>query len=207
MRCQPCGGTGNAWGLRGNLCPLCKGDSEIPDPPPGARTCNPCGGTGLLNGLAGNLCSRCGGKAYIVPPAIKTESSMPTLAGFHKAVIDHALELYRQGEYALSTLEAAKAYNNSVKNKTQSNKDGQDLMFSAWSIDAGGLLLPSKGSPDTTKSFQEGIKFLSAGVMRAIRNPGAHEPAQGSGMTREECREVLGLISFLFRQLDRASPR
>ena len=52
--------------------------------------------------------------------------------------------------------------------------------------------------------MQDGIKFLSAGLMRAIRNPTSHEPALDWPITEKDAVDILSFISFLFRQLDSA---
>jgi len=50
------------------------------------------------------------------------------------------------------------------------------------------------------KDGQDGIKFLSTGLMRAIRKPTAHEPTD----SQHDFLDHLSFISFLFRQLDKA---
>jgi hypothetical protein len=38
--------------------------------------------------------------------------------------------------------------------------------------------------------------------MAAIRNPTSHEPAVDWPIGREDCLDILGFISFLYRKLD-----
>jgi hypothetical protein len=45
---------------------------------------------------------------------------------------------------------------------------------------------------------------MSAGVIRAARNPPAHEPALDWPVKKEDCLDILSLLSFLFRQLEKA---
>ena len=52
--------------------------------------------------------------------------------------------------------------------------------------------------------MQDGVKFLSAALMNAIRNPTAHEPAVDWPISLPDCLDILSFISFLFRQLDKA---
>jgi uncharacterized protein (TIGR02391 family) len=54
---------------------------------------------------------------------------------------------------------------------------------------------------ETDKNVQDGIKFLSAGLMQAIRNPTAHEPAVDWPIAKQDCLDILGFLSFLFRRL------
>ncbi|MBC7077025.1 MAG: TIGR02391 family protein [Synergistales bacterium] len=122
---------------------------------------------------------------------------------FHPEIIRHCRELFLQGNYFHAVFEACKAYNLCVKQKAQSTKDGASLMLDVWGCDKGVLKITTCAT-QTDKDVQEGIKFLSAGLMQAIRNPTAHEPAILWPISRQDCLDILGLISFLFRQLDKA---
>jgi uncharacterized protein (TIGR02391 family) len=79
-------------------------------------------------------------------------------------------------------------------------------MLKVWGLQKGCLKL-TVSSTDTDQSVQDGIKFLSAGLMSAIRNPTAHEPATDWPISVQDCLDILGFISFLFRQLDKAIYR
>jgi len=122
---------------------------------------------------------------------------------FHPEIIKNCKELFLQGNYFHAVFEACKAYNLCVKQKAQSEKDGAQLMLDVWGCDKGVLKITSCTS-QTDKDVQDGIKFLSAGLMRAIRNPTAHEPAILWPIGKQDCLDILGLISFLFRQFDKA---
>lgn len=67
-----------------------------------------------------------------------------------------------------------------------------------------GVLKVTPCKSETDKNVQDGIKFLSAGLMRAIRNPTSHEPALDWPITEKDAVDILSFISFLFRQLDSA---
>lgn len=122
---------------------------------------------------------------------------------FHPEIIKHGRELFLQGNYFHAVFEACKAYNLCVKQKAQSLKDGAPLMLDVWGCDKGVLKI-TPCSSQTDKDVQDGIKFLSAGLMQAIRNPTAHEPAILWPISKQDCLDILGLLSFLFRQLDKA---
>jgi uncharacterized protein (TIGR02391 family) len=123
---------------------------------------------------------------------------------FHGTVTLHSRKLFLEGNYFHAVFEAAKAYNVEVKKKAQSTKDGQALMLDVLSADKGVLKITACVS-DTDRNVQDGVKFLSAGLMQAIRNPTAHEPALDWPITREDALDVLSFLSFLFRQLDKAT--
>jgi len=121
---------------------------------------------------------------------------------FHELICKHCLSLYKQGNYFHAVFEAAKIYNKAVKEKTKSNKDGAQLMMDVWSVN--GVLKVTPCETETDRNVQEGLKFLSAGLMQAIRNPTAHEPALQWPISKEECLDLLSFISYLLRQLDKA---
>ena len=76
-------------------------------------------------------------------------------------------------------------------------------MLEVWGWDKGCLKITACQS-DTDKNVQDGVKFLSAGLMSAIRNPTAHEPAVDWPISLPDCLDILSFISFLYRQLDMA---
>lgn len=122
---------------------------------------------------------------------------------FHPQVHQHSKQLFLQGNFFHSVFESAKAYNVAVKEKSNSEKDGQSLMLDVWGW-ANGVLKITACQTDTDKNVQDGIKFLAAGLMQAIRNPTAHEPALNWPINKQDCLDILSFISFLFRQLDKA---
>lgn len=121
---------------------------------------------------------------------------------FHAEIHKHCAKLYSQGNYFHAVFEAAKVYNKKVQEKAQSKKDGQALMMEAWTIS--GVLKVTQCRTETENNIQEGIKYLSAGLMQAMRNPTAHEPALDWPISKEDCLDMLSFISYLFRQLDKA---
>ena len=122
---------------------------------------------------------------------------------FHPVVIRHAQPLFMDGHLFHAVFEAAKAFNKAVRDKARSNKDGQSLMLDVWGWEKGCLKITACLT-DTDKNVQDGVKFLSAGLMNAIRNPTAHEPAVDWPISLPDCLDILSFISFLFRQLDKA---
>lgn len=123
--------------------------------------------------------------------------------GFHPEVNKHCRELFVQGDYSHAVFEACKVYNVLVKQKAQSGRDGAPLMLEVWGCERGVLKITPCAS-QTDIDTQEGIKFLAAGLMQAIRNPTAHEPALHWPMSKQDCLDILSFVSFLFRQLDKA---
>ena len=123
--------------------------------------------------------------------------------GFHSEVVKHCQVLFVQGNYFHAVFEACKVYNKLVGEKALSSKDGEPLMMEVWGWQ-NGVLKVTACQTETDKNVQDGIKFLSAGLMRAMRNPTAHEPALHWPITKEDCLDMLNFVSFLLRQLDKA---
>lgn len=121
---------------------------------------------------------------------------------YHSEIVKHSQKLFLQQNYFYSVFESAKAFNNCVKSKSKSDRDGQDLMMSVFSLN--GVVKLNTGITDTEKSVQDGVKFLTSGLMRAVRNPTAHEPALDWPINKQECLDFLSMISFLFHLLDKS---
>lgn len=138
------------------------------------------------------------------PALVNRENHKAFIArALHPEVVRHARQLFVQSHFFHAVFEAAKAYNKRVREKAKSGKDGQDLMLSVWGCDKGVLKITACET-DTDRNVQDGVKFLSAGLMAAIRNPTAHEPAVEWPISQADCLDILSFISFLFRKLDDA---
>jgi uncharacterized protein (TIGR02391 family) len=122
---------------------------------------------------------------------------------FHSEVSRHSQRLFLQGNFFHAVFESAKAYNKLVREKSQTDRDGQSLMLEVWGCDKGVLKI-TRCQSETDRNVQDGVKFLAAGLMQAIRNPTAHEPALDWPISQDDCLDILSFLSFLFRKLDDA---
>jgi len=124
---------------------------------------------------------------------------------FHPQVVQHARPLFIKGHYLHAVFEATKAFNARVKELSGvQHLDGQRLMNYVFSTDKP-IIKVSPCITQTERDIQDGYRALASGLMAAIRNPTAHEPALFLPMGREEALEILSLISYLFRYLEKAS--
>ncbi len=122
---------------------------------------------------------------------------------FHPEVVRHGRRFFLERNYFHAVFESCKAYNRAVQHKSGNTDGSQKLMMAVWGFEQGVLkITPCKS--ETDENVQEGVKFMSAGVMRAARNPPAHQPALDWPVKKEDCLDILSLLSFLFRQLDKA---
>jgi uncharacterized protein (TIGR02391 family) len=122
---------------------------------------------------------------------------------FHREIVLHCKKLFLERNYFHAVFEAVKVYNKLVKDKACSSKDGQSLMMDVWGSSSG-VLKVTPCVTETDRNVQDGIKFLSSGLMQAIRNPTAHEPAVNWPIDKEDCLDILSFVSFLLRRLDEA---
>jgi uncharacterized protein (TIGR02391 family) len=76
-------------------------------------------------------------------------------------------------------------------------------MQESWSWNAA-CLRATSGSTDSDERFHDGLKLFSEGIMAGIRNVTAHEPVLDWPIKKEDCLDMLHLLSFLYRQLDRS---
>ncbi len=120
----------------------------------------------------------------------------------HAEIHKHCKKLYLGGHYFHAVFEACKVYNKRVKDKAQETKDGHALMMAVW--EPKGVLKVTPCQSETDHNVQNGIKFLSAGLMQAVRNPTAHEPADEWPISKKDCLNILSFLSFLFEKLDQA---
>lgn len=142
--------------------------------------------------------------AGVAPSSAARETNVAFAAReFHPEVVKHARKLFTEGNYFHAVFEVAKVYNKLVREKAHSDSDGQSLMLAVWGCDKGVLKVTACKS-ETDRNVQDGIKFLSAGLMQAVRNPTAHEPAVDWPISRRDCLDLLSFMSFLFRKLDDA---
>lgn len=122
---------------------------------------------------------------------------------FHDEIRKIIKSYYLKEYYTEAVFEAAKTYNKLVKEKSQMELGETKLMFQAWDLKTGTLKV-NKCETETEMNVQNGLCHLSAGLMLAIRNPNAHEPAHLWPTSKEDCLDILAFTSFLLRQLDKA---
>jgi uncharacterized protein (TIGR02391 family) len=121
----------------------------------------------------------------------------------HPEVYKHAKGSFQFEKYAHTALEVCKAYDKAVQAKTGISKFGRSLMQEAWSWNAANLRATT-GTTDSDERFHDGLKLLSEGVTAGIRNITAHEPVLDWPIKKEDCIDILHLLSFLYRQLDKS---
>lgn len=129
------------------------------------------------------------------------DAKLFTSRHFHHEIVKHSKDLFIEGNYFHAVFESCKAFDKYVKIKSGIDKHGTDLMSNALSLK--GPLKLNKQITETERNEQEGLMHLCMGLMRAIRNPESHEPKLDWNISREDALDILSLISFLYRQIDK----
>jgi uncharacterized protein (TIGR02391 family) len=120
----------------------------------------------------------------------------------HREVIKHGRELFVRGRHFHAVFECCKAFDRLVASKSLINEHGDKLMGIALSL-SGPLKLNTQRTQSEVNE-QEGIMHLCKGLMRAIRNPEAHEPELDWPINQQDALDILSLISFLYRKIESA---
>ena len=121
----------------------------------------------------------------------------------HPQVLMYGRSLYIQGRHFQAVFECCRAFNKFVQRQACLDRSGSELMSAALSLN-GPLKLNSQRT-ETERNEQEGVMHLCMGLMRAIRNPEAHEPELDWPLSKEDALDVLGLLSFLYRRVAKAT--
>lgn len=120
----------------------------------------------------------------------------------HPLIVENSESLFKSGHYDQAILEAFKAVNNYVKQKSgRNNLDGKDLMAKVFNKNQPVLTLNDLRNT-SEKNEQEGFMFLFMGAMVGIRNPKAHEIVVQKDPYRT--LEYLGFASLLAKRVDEA---
>ncbi len=108
-------------------------------------------------------------------------------------------KLFGDGHYANAVEDACKVLESFVKMRSgKHDLSGTDLMTTVFSP-KNPILRFNDLNTDTDRSEQQGMMFLYAGAMLALRNPRAHGIVEDEP---EKALELLSFVSFLMKSLD-----
>jgi uncharacterized protein (TIGR02391 family) len=126
--------------------------------------------------------------------------------GLPPEVREHTRSLFLDGNYEDTIFAGYKAFEKCVQKKAHSNLSGYRLMKQVLDSQRGPLRFDQQRVENQQhENEQEGLKLLCMGLVRAIRNPRAHELAQDRPVTREDALDILSFISLLYRQIEMMS--
>jgi uncharacterized protein (TIGR02391 family) len=119
----------------------------------------------------------------------------------HPEIERAAAKLFRDGHYANAVEDACKVLDGLVKIRSgKHDLSGTELMQNVFSP-KNPVLKFSDLQTQTEQSEQQGMMFLYAGAMLALRNPRAHEIIEDDP---EKALEYIAFLSLLAKSLDKA---
>lgn len=122
----------------------------------------------------------------------------------HPRIATACAALYRDRHYGNAVLNASLALVTFVKEKSgRFDLDGAPLMMEVFSANNPRLAFNNLAD-QTEKDEQQGMMFLFAGAVLALRNPRAHRLLQDSP---QEALDYIAFLSMLARQVERAAVR
>lgn len=129
--------------------------------------------------------------------AVSPADDALTLDSLHPYIAEAARDLFF-AKPAMAVFAAAKALSAKLRHLTGLSSDGTPLVEEAFKRFR-------VGDPDsrTGENLHEGTRLIALGIMRSMRNIGAHDDYE---LTHVEAFEALGTISLVVRRLDLATP-
>ena len=120
----------------------------------------------------------------------------------HPEVNRAVTKLFNDGHYSNAVEDACKVLDGLVKLRSEKNDiSGTELMQHVFSPNKP-ILKFNDLNTESEKSEQQGMMFLYAGAMLALRNPRAHELIEDDP---EKALEYIAFISLLAKSLDKAN--
>jgi uncharacterized protein (TIGR02391 family) len=108
-----------------------------------------------------------------------------------------------QDNYFHAVFEATKSVADKIREKTGLGTDGAELVDQAFSV-RNPLLAINTLQAETEQSEQKGFANLLKGVFGTFRNVTAHAPKIKWPIEELDALDLLTMVSYLHRRLDRA---
>ena len=129
-------------------------------------------------------------------------------ANIHPQIEKVSKQLFLDGHFSNAAEDAFIEINDRVKkifhqlDPSKPVPDGRDVMNKVFADGDKAMLEVCDRSTETGTNIHEGIRFMLAGAMAALRNPKAH--SNDAVITREECIRRLMFASMLMYKIDEA---
>lgn len=122
--------------------------------------------------------------------------------GAHSETLKYCRAELVDENYFHAVLEAIKGVAERIRIISGLTTDGAELVNTAFSVKAPVLVINSLKT-ETEISEQKGFSNILVGLFGAVRNPTAHVPKVTWPMTEQDALDILSLVSFVHRKLDR----
>jgi len=124
--------------------------------------------------------------------------------GIHGDVLTFCRAEYLDQNYFHCILEASKSLAHKIRDKSQVDGDGGQLVDTVFSINKPRLALNSLRT-ETEQSDQKGFANLLRGIFGSFRNPAAHNPKIYWAINEKDALDALTIISYAHRRLDQCA--
>ena len=121
----------------------------------------------------------------------------------HKELFKYCTADFLQNDYFGSVFEAHKGLFQRIREISGVQTDGNTLIESVFCDKNPILLINDRRSP-SEKSEHRGFCNLLKGLCSMFRNPAAHEPKIHWEISEQDALDILGIISYCHRRLDKA---
>lgn len=121
----------------------------------------------------------------------------------HKELFKYCTADFLQNDYFGSVFEAHKGLFQRIREISGVQTDGDTLIQSVFS-DKNPILLINDWLSSSEKSEHRGFCNLLKGLCSMFRNPAAHEPKIHWEISEQDALDILGIISYCHRRLDKA---
>lgn len=142
--------------------------------------------------------------SVIADVKIKTENLKQELEGrkAHNQIFNYCKEELLQNNYFHSVLEANKGLFQRIRDLSLVQEDGNKLIEQAFCSNP--ILIINNYQTASEKNEHNGFCNLLKGLCAMFRNPTAHEPKVDWEIDEQDALEILGIISYCHRRLDKA---
>lgn len=120
----------------------------------------------------------------------------------HPAIAAYCRAELIADNYFHAVLEANKGLFQKIRDLSGIEKDGVKLIEQVFSNDP--ILIINNYSSQSDKDEHSGFRNLLIGLCSMFRNPMAHEPKVEWPISEQDALEILGMISYCHRRLDKA---
>ena len=120
----------------------------------------------------------------------------------HSEVFKYCKAELLQNNYFHSVLEANKGVFQRIRDLSEIQTDGIALIEQVFSSNP--ILIINNFQSSSEKNEHTGFCNLLKGLCSMFRNPTAHEPKVDWEITEQDALEILGIISYCHRRLDKA---
>lgn len=125
--------------------------------------------------------------------------------GIHSEVLRYCKEDYLRKDYYDAVFEASKSLADRVRNITGLNDDGSKLFQTVFNKNNPCIVLNTLETESEKNEFN-GLRELLECISHLVRNPAAHTPKINWKTNEDEALDVLSVVSFAHKYLDKCYP-